>query len=171
MKRTAKRIGAGVARLAKNRRLRLRVESTLLIVTVLTALILVGLHGATALHVRVVREVRSWDISKPRPQDNVLIFDKTYTDLGLVREVQDEFNGLPNEVWGGGVMGQFDYRYTFSFSTLGFVTQVYSGTDADVTGKHTLYGVPVSLSPPSPWQLLHTLRDQLGIPTEGDWIP
>lgn len=170
MKRLANR-NIGVAPLSGNGRGRLRVESTLLVVTVLAALIVVGLHGATALHVRVVREVREWIQGQPPPPDNVLIFDKTYTDAGLVREAQDELNGMPNEVWGGGVMGQFDYRYTFSFSTLGFVTQVYSGTDADVTGRHTLYGVPLSLSPPSPWPLLHTLRGQLGIPTEGDWTP
>src|SRR5690349_8947300 len=113
MKRVLNRIGEGVACLARNRRLRLRVESTLLIATVLIALIVVGLHGATALHVRVVREVREWIQGQPTPPNNVLIFDKTYTDPGLVREVQDEFNGLPNEVEGGGVMGQFDYGYTF----------------------------------------------------------
>lgn len=83
-----------------------------------------------------------------------------------MREAQDELNGLPYYVQGGGVMGQFDYRYTFSFSTLGLVTQVYSGTDADVTGSRTLYGVPVSLSPPSPWQLLSTLSEQLGFPLQ-----
>lgn len=161
-----KRFGPRIANLARNRRLRRRVELALLIVALPTALIVVGLHGATALRVTVVREVRAWDPSQPRPPDNVLIFDKTYTDLGLVREAQDELNGMPDFVMGGGLMGPFDYGYIFAFSTFGVVTQVYSGTDMDVTGAHTLYGVSLSLSPPSPMPLLGTLHAQLGVPLQ-----
>lgn len=160
-----RRLGGRIATLVRNRRLRLWVESALLIVTLPTALVVVGLHGAPELHLTVVREVREWNPSTPPPQDNVLVFDKTYTDIGVVRQVQEELDGLPYYVEGGGAMGQFDYRYTFSFSAFGLVTQVYSGTDLDVTGRRTLYSVPVSLSPPSFGEdLLRTLSEQIGIP-------
>ncbi|HKW22291.1 MAG TPA: hypothetical protein VJO13_12990 [Ktedonobacterales bacterium] len=166
-----KRIAERVMRVARHRRLRLFVEAALLIVVLPTALVVIGLRGATALHVTVTREVRAWDASTPYPPDHLLIYDKTFDDVGLVRQVQDELNGLPYSINGGGLMGQYDYQYVFSFSTLGVVTQVFSGADADVIGRRTLYHVPVSLSASGPGPLLRTLNGEIGIPLQGQYGP
>lgn len=171
MPNLAQRIAERIMRLARHRRLRLFVEAALLVVVLPTALVFVGLRGATALRVTVTREVREWNTSTPPQPERVLIYDKTFDDIALVRQVQDELNGLPYSIEGGGVMGQYDYRYVFSFSTLGVVTQVFSGTDADVTGRRTMYHVPVSLSASGPGPLLRTLNDEIGIPLRGQYGP
>ncbi|MGH2485241.1 MAG: hypothetical protein ACRDHE_04420, partial [Ktedonobacterales bacterium] len=132
---------------------------------------IVGLRGATELHVSVTREVREWTSTTPPQPAHLLIYDKTFDDIGLVRQVQDELDGLPYFVNGGGVLGQYDYRYIFSFSTLGVVTEVFNGTDEDVTGLRTLFHAPVSISASSPGPLLRTLNAEIGIPLQYQYRP
>ncbi|HEY8312158.1 MAG TPA: hypothetical protein VIG47_16450 [Gemmatimonadaceae bacterium] len=171
MANVGKRVVRDLARLVHHRRLRLFVEVALLVILLPTALITVGMRGATELRVTVTREVREWNAATPPQPDHVLIYDKTFDDIALVRHVQDELNGLPYYIRGGGAMGQYDYRYVFRFSALGVVTQVFSGTDADVTGQRSLYHVQVSISPSGPGPLLRTLNDEIGVPLQGQYGP
>jgi hypothetical protein len=57
----------------------------------------------------------------------VKIFDKTITNLGLVRDTQQQLDALPRNVLGFCIIAQPAYGYMLRFATHGRTTQKYAG--------------------------------------------
>lgn len=82
----------------------------------------VAKYGATSM------EISAWK-NNTDTQTSTKIFDKTFTDLGLVHDAQVQLVGSPlwPPIGGGCANGPTVYVYQFSFATFGVTTQVYNG--------------------------------------------
>ena len=143
----------------------------LAIVAVLDGWTWVGNYQATSL--RII--ARGIDIAYDGPDDSEVVtparpFDKTITDLTVVREIQGQMDTLPS-VSGVGSCGggTIEYRYEFIFAVFGVTTQTYTGNNwcGAGYGEESLEWGPVvalftSRAAESPLQL--PLVKQLGVP-------
>jgi hypothetical protein len=107
----------------------------------------VATHGATSM--RII----SWEYipqgctvptgagsCAPPPNIFKQVFDKTITDMGLVREIQTRLDASPPTTYRHDCPCAF-YSYEFRFATLGVTTQVYDGSALSPFTVTTL-GIP-----------------------------
>ncbi len=144
------------------------------------------LHEATSLEIIAWTQYNSWPTGQQRPPD-VKVFDKTATNLELVRDVQNALNGRPRGGLGSCDIGSPTYFYAFGFSTLGVLTQTYAGDlNCAVWNVATLgdaLGAVLTIVPTVPGgdtvpiigatldgvNILDVLHQRTGMPLPGGW--
>lgn len=145
-----------------------------------TAAYLVTTHGATSLEITVWRSQHVWNPDVP----DVRIFQKTITNLGLVRDVQDQIDGAPEGIGFCTLAPPTYYVYQFHFATGGYSTQTYEGESMCGGWSTTPFGIAGLLTPLDEVffnettlhgvEILIALHQQTGMPLppgDSGWTP
>lgn len=131
-----------------------RLTIVLAIIGVLAGWTAIANDEATSLRIIAWRSVA--DTYPSAPVSSVIYpvhFDKTYTDLRLVREVQDLMNGqrtLDSFNFECTLGIPVSYRYEFIFLTHGITTQAYSGTENCPMWDAVTYALWIPAATPFP---------------------